>query len=86
MTIDAHLPTKEERYRHLLGLLDVKAHQAVMVGDTPSDVEVAKKAGSRAIAIYNRCSWQWGRRKELLDSGPDAILSSLKDLLTWESC
>ena len=86
VTIDTDLPTKEERYGHLLCLLGVKAHQAVMVGDTPSDVEVAKKAGSRAIVIYNRCSWQWGRKKELLDSGPDAILSSLKDLLTWEPC
>ncbi len=86
VTIDSALPTKDERYRHLLDLLGVEPGEAVMVGDTPSDVEVARKAGSRTAAIYNSCSWQWGRREELLDSGPDAVLSSLTDLLTRKWC
>lgn len=82
VTVNTPLPTKEERYLHLLGLLGVKPSEAVMVGDTPSDVEVARKAGSRTIAVYNSCSWMWGRKKELLESQPDMIVDRLEDLLT----
>jgi phosphoglycolate phosphatase len=84
VTVDAPLPTKEERYGHLLRLLGVEPRQAVMVGDTPSDVEAARKAGSRTVAIYNPCSWMWGRREELLDSEPYMIVEGFEDLLDLE--
>jgi HAD superfamily hydrolase (TIGR01509 family) len=84
VTVNTPLPTKEGRYMHLLSLLDVGPSEAVMVGDSPSDVEVAKKAGSRTIAIYNSSSWMWGRKAELLDSEPDMIVDRFEDLLGLE--
>ena len=40
-----------------LGKAGVAAHEAVMVGDTPYDIEAAGRAGVRAIAL--RCGGWW---------------------------
>lgn len=56
--------------------LGVAAHEAVFVGDSPHDVEAAKAAGVRVIAV----TWGAYTRDEIAPSGPDAWIERLPDL------
>jgi phosphoglycolate phosphatase-like HAD superfamily hydrolase len=48
----------------------------VVIGDTPRDVDCAKKNGCRSIAVTTG----WHRAAELEESGADVVLESLEDL------
>ena len=50
-------------------------HQTVMVGDTPRDVEAAREAGVKVVAVCGTYS-----RRELEDHSPDLLLDSLEQV------
>lgn len=51
-------------------------HEAVMVGDTPWDVEAARKAGIDTICLI---TGGWSKH-ELLDAGAAAVYESIEEL------
>ncbi|MGE0526768.1 MAG: HAD family hydrolase, partial [Bdellovibrionales bacterium] len=54
-----------------------RKEEVLMIGDTPYDIEAAKRAGVRIIALT--CGgWT---RDELKDRGADAVYTDLADLL-----
>jgi phosphoglycolate phosphatase len=80
VTVDLDLPTKEDKYRYLLNLLGTTPSNALLVGDTPSDIMVARKVGSPSIAVYNNCSWSWPHKDQLLKTGPGLLVTTLPEL------
>jgi phosphoglycolate phosphatase len=56
--------------------LGVAPDLVVMVGDAPQDVECARRAGMRSIAIDSG----FAPRERVLDAHPDVFLASLVDL------
>ncbi len=58
--------------------LEVAAHEAVYVGDSPEDIEMARGAGVRSVAIPGG----YPNRDALLAAKPDVILESLRALLS----
>lgn len=48
----------------------------VLIGDSVTDVEAAHRAGASSIAFANKPD----KRNSLLAAGPDAVISSLRDL------
>jgi pyrophosphatase PpaX len=76
--IEPHKPNPEPL---LLALrkLETTPAEAAYVGDSPFDVEAAKAAGLRAIAVT------WGGihgEERLLAMGPDALVSTTTELKT----
>ena len=51
------------------------ADEVVLVGDTPLDVQAAREAGARAVAVASG----FGDEEELRESRPDALLPDLRD-------
>jgi phosphoglycolate phosphatase-like HAD superfamily hydrolase len=49
---------------------------AVLVGDTPLDVQAAHEAGARAVAVMTG----FADRDEVLESGPEALLDDYSDV------
>ncbi|HEX2127309.1 MAG TPA: HAD hydrolase-like protein, partial [Thermoleophilaceae bacterium] len=49
--------------------------RAVLVGDTPHDVQAARAAGARAVAVATG----FADRDALVASRPDALLENLRD-------
>lgn len=63
----------------ILSELHVDAHNALMIGDTLSDIEFAKNAGVDALAV----SYSGTPKELLMASGPIACLDSIGSLKTW---
>ena len=63
---------------HLAARLGVQPHKMVMVGDGPQDVECARRAGARSIAVLGGFASQ----EELLESRPDVLLRAMSEL--WD--
>ncbi|WP_437733990.1 HAD family hydrolase [Sorangium sp. So ce1335] len=63
---------------HLAERLGVPPRRMVMVGDGPQDIECARRAGVRSIAVLGG----FGAHQELLDARPDVLLQSMGDL--WD--
>ena len=61
-----------------LDQLGVATTDALYVGDSPEDIEMARGAGVRSVAIPGG----YPNRNALLAANPDVILDSLRDLLT----
>ena len=59
--------------------LRVDPDDAVYVGDSPEDIEMARGAGVRSVAIPGG----YPNRDALLSAKPDVILDSLRDLLPF---
>jgi phosphoglycolate phosphatase len=60
---------------HAARLLGVAPQQIVMVGDGLQDVECARAAGARAVAVEG-----FTPKKRLMDAHPDVLLDSLREL------
>ena len=56
--------------------LDTDADSTVMVGDTSFDLEMARRAGTRSIAV----TYGVHRRSRLLEFGPSATLDAIDEL------
>ncbi|KYF83719.1 phosphoglycolate phosphatase [Sorangium cellulosum] len=63
---------------HLAERLGVPPRRMVMVGDGPQDVECARRAGVRSIAVLGG----FGSHQELVDARPDVLLNTLGEL--WD--
>jgi len=63
----------------ILEELGVAAHAAAMIGDTTHDLQMAKSAGTAAIAV---CSGSQGK-SELAAFAPHACLASVVELPEW---
>jgi phosphoglycolate phosphatase len=82
---DVFLPREAVRFakphpahlRRALAVLQVGAHEAVMVGDGPLDVSAGKALGLTTVAVLSG----GGRREALLASQPDLIVDSVADII-----
>jgi phosphoglycolate phosphatase len=63
----------------ILAELGVRAHAAVMIGDTTYDLEMARSAGTGAVGV---CSGSHGR-EELLRLEPLACLKAVAEIPDW---
>lgn len=63
----------------LLKQLEFSAQDAVMVGDTTFDLEMASAAGMRSLGV----SFGSHSSSQLLAHGPELILDSIPELLSW---
>ncbi len=59
-----------------LRLLGRSAKEAVMIGDSPTDVEAGRLAGTATIAVL----WGYRNREQLVASRPDAMVESVEEL------
>jgi phosphoglycolate phosphatase len=62
--------------RLALRQIRLSASECVYVGDSPEDLEMARRAGVRAIAVLGR----FPTEKSLRAARPDLLLSSIKEL------
>ncbi len=60
-----------------LARLNVPAHAAIMIGDTPADMQAGKGAGSDVIGIVSDIY----SAEELVAAGADAVIGSLDELI-----
>lgn len=63
----------------ILEVLDVQPHQALMIGDTAHDVEMAHSAGAQAVAVGTGSHG----RDDLLKASPLAYFERLGELPLW---
>ena len=59
-----------------LRLLGRSAKDAVMLGDSPTDIEAGRRAGTATIAVL----WGYRNREQLATSRPDAMVESVAEL------
>lgn len=64
---------------HLIGLTGVRREEAVMIGDTTHDLEMARNAGVDAVAV----TYGAHPRQQLERLAPLAIVDSPQDLHRW---
>ena len=65
-----------ERIRRHLNL-DLQAHQFIVIGDTPNDIDCARHFGARAVAVS---TGRFYSAEELLAHEPDALLPDLSNV------
>ena len=82
ITADDGFESKDKSIISLMRQFSIKPEEAVYIGDLPRDVEVAKKAGVKSVIFYSRCSWAWGKEKEIHDAKPDHIVKNFDELTT----
>lgn len=63
----------------ILDQLGSQAAKALMIGDTPADIQAGKAAGIFSIAV----SYGYGRKEELLVTQPDFMIDRIVDLLEF---
>ncbi|WP_437577120.1 HAD family hydrolase [Sorangium sp. So ce887] len=63
---------------YLAQLLGIQPRRLVMVGDGPQDIECARRAGARSIAVLGG----FASEQEILNAGPDVLLRTLDEL--WD--
>ncbi|KYF54468.1 phosphoglycolate phosphatase [Sorangium cellulosum] len=63
---------------HLAERLGVPPRRMVMVGDGPQDIECARRAGVRSIAVLGG----FGSHQELVEARPDVLLETMGEL--WD--
>ena len=77
----ARFPRKPDPTGLLLTLeeLGVAPQTAAYIGDSPSDIEVARRAGTFSIGV----AWGYHEAVELLDANPDALIEHADELLRF---
>jgi phosphoglycolate phosphatase len=63
----------------LLSELGVSPDEAVMVGDTATDIKTGKNAGVFSIAV----TWGFRSESELIEQNPDALIHEPRELLSF---
>ncbi len=76
--IGPEMSSKQRIFRYLFKKYRVKPSEAVYIGDRAQDVQIAKQAGCKSIAVSNKCSWN--SKKEIEKEKPDALIKSLLSL------
>ena len=67
---------KTEALKELIKKHDLKTEETVYIGDTSGDVEEAKKAGLKTIAI----TWGLQSREKILSSKPDFVINKIEEI------
>lgn len=62
---------------HCLSYFDVRPAQALMVGDSVNDIEAARAAGIKSLAV----SYGYNHGENIADSHPDWLVGDLRELL-----
>lgn len=77
----ARFPRKPDPTGLLLTLeeLGVAPQDAAYIGDSPCDIEVARRAGMFSIGV----AWGYHETAELADAGADALIERAEDLLRF---
>ena len=80
VTIDdvTHAKPHPEPVFKALKALEAKPEEAVMVGDSPSDIEAGKNAGTKTVAV----AWSIKGVEMLQKVNPDYIIDNMKDMLS----
>ena len=76
---EAHSKPHPAMLQELMGELNVVPNETLMVGDTEYDLQMARNAGTAAIAV----SYGVHERPRLLEFGPLACLDSITELKDW---
>jgi phosphoglycolate phosphatase len=63
----------------IMDVLGAEPHETLMVGDTEYDMELARNAGARAMAV----SYGVHRLERLLPHGPLGHIDDIRDLVPW---
>lgn len=74
---DAGVFGKDKILKRLLGKCDIKTEDVLYIGDEVRDIEAAKKAGIKIVAV----SWGYNSRKILIENNPDYIIDSPNELV-----
>lgn len=62
--------------------LGISTSEAIMIGDSKSDVKAARAAGFKMIAV----SYGYNHGEDIRDYKPDAVVDSLAELKAWIKC
>ncbi len=62
---------------HVAGLLDIAPERVLMIGDSRSDIEAARAAGCRCLAV----TYGYNHGTPIAALGPDHLLDSLEELV-----
>ncbi|MGB9960327.1 MAG: HAD family hydrolase [Candidatus Bathyarchaeales archaeon] len=73
-----HVKPDVEHLEATLKALEVKPEEAIMVGDSPIDMECARKLGTIAVGVPTGVS----KPQELMDAGAHYLITSITDLPT----
>jgi pyrophosphatase PpaX len=74
-----HKPHPDPIFAALEAWPGLTPRQAVMVGDSPYDMEAAVRAGVDAVAVVSNTF----TRDELIRAGAEQVLDDLRDLVPW---
>ncbi|GGH89042.1 pyrophosphatase PpaX [Pullulanibacillus pueri] len=79
VTIDdvVHAKPDPEPVLKALKALNAQPSEALMVGDSPSDIEAGKKAGTKTVAV----GWSIKGADLLRQSQPDYLIDDMKEML-----
>ncbi len=75
---DSSIFGKDKIIKKLLKKYDIKTKNALYVGDEIRDVEAARKAGIKIVAV----SWGFNSKKTLIENNPDYIIDNPNELLS----
>ncbi len=81
ITLDSGFTSKDEALNHILIMENIAPGNLVYVGDTRADVTLATNVGCKIVIILNEISWDFHKRQEIIELGPDFIIDKMHDLL-----
>jgi phosphoglycolate phosphatase len=74
--LDGRRDDKAELIAHIIEIEEVKADNAIMIGDRMFDINGAKANGLRSIGVL----WGYGSESELAHAGADVLCAAPRDL------
>jgi phosphoglycolate phosphatase len=70
--------SKKEKIAYALEKYGISGERAFYIGDTAGDIQEARAAGVRSVAV----TWGWHGRERLVAAGPDFLVDTPEELLT----
>lgn len=70
--------SKKEKIAYALEKYGIPGERAFYIGDTAGDIQEARAAGVRAVAV----TWGWHSRERLAAAGPDFLIDRPEELLS----
>ena len=78
ITADDPFLKKEESFKFITDVLELKTENVFYIADKVSDVVLSKNAGVRSVIVSNQCSWD--SEEKIKAVGPDYLIKDLKEL------
>lgn len=82
LTANFFLEAKEERCAYLFKKFGVGAEETLFIGDLPSDINAAKKAGCRSCLVFNETAWLYPNEGKIKEINPDFVIKSLSEIFS----